>query len=172
MKYFERTFSLAAAVITIVNFIIIFPLGLSDSWFPAEFIISMEVPTKLVLVTILELSLAYAFGRAFALSSKLDDLHRFLIYMIVAFCSAWLSVFNLESLLMGKVASGFLEHLGLVGMIVVAWIVAATMIEGHINSAFPESATLERNKTESKITEAILVQATAYIFIFLSLLAR
>ena len=167
MKNIEKILSIVAAVITIVNFLIIFPDGFKGNWIPTEFISSMEVPTKLVLVTILELALAYAFGRAFSLSCKLDDLHRFLIYMIVAFCSAWLSVFNIEMLLMGKQASGILGYLGFFFMIFVAWVVASTMIEGHIKNIMPE-----KEKADPKTKEAVLFQGIAYIFIFISMLTR
>jgi hypothetical protein len=172
MKNIEKILSITAAIITVVNFIIIFPDGLKDNWLPATFISSMEVPTKLVLVTILELSLAYAFGKAFAHSFHLDDLHRFLVYMIVAFCSAWLSVFNIEMLLMGRQAIGFFEYLGFFGMIVVAWVVASIMIEGHIKNRMPESTPIEKGTSLPETNEAITFQAVAYVFIFISMLTR
>ena len=172
MKNIERTLSIIASLITIANFLIIFPHGIKEDWLPVETIASMEIPTKLVLVTVLELALAYAFGRAFSLTCRLDDLHRFLVFMVVAFCSAWLSVFNLEVLLVGKQASGFLGYLGFFGMLVIAWFVAAVMIDGHIKNVIPDAAETESTKTHPLVNEAIAFQGIAYLFIFVSLLAR
>lgn len=165
MEQTERTLSIIAALITITNFIILLPNGSSIEWVPVEIISSLAVPTKLVLVAILELSLAYAFGIIFSLSCKLDELHRFLVYMIASFCSAWLSVFNLEILLVSKITTGVGGFIGLALMLIVAFAIAATMIEGHLKRVVKTDVT-------KKVQEAINVQGIAYVFIFISLIFR
>lgn len=166
MTPFERALTFAAAIVTIGNFVVVFPAAVVESWVPLEVVSAMTVPTKLVIVTFLELALAHAFGRLFGLGSQLHELNKFLLYVLVAVLSAWLSVFNLESLLIGRVISGLAEHFGFAVMLVITWLVASIMIDGHVKLVSAD------DEASENVTTAVTIQGIAFLFIFISLMFR
>ncbi len=157
-----------SSIITIVNSTYALPLRWLDLLATERkiaAIAAMQVPAKLVLVSILELSLAYAFGRAFGAACRADKLNRMIIFLVVSILSAWMSLFNIEVLLIGHTVSGFLEHALLFMLLFFAWALASVLISGHINLM------AKTNKQEN--TEAgISIQGIAFIVIFLSLIFR
>ena len=167
MKKVESNLSLIAAIITIINFIIVMPGAISESWIPLDIAKAISLPTKVVLVTILEISLAYAFGRLFASAHPLDEVTKFVCFVTIAITSAWISIFNIESLLIGRVVSGFGEYFGLFIMLIIAWGVASAMISGHIQKSHGQS-----EETAEDTKGGILIQGLSYLFIFTSLIFR
>jgi len=161
MTGLERVVSIIAGIITIGNAVMVFPqFSASDSNNVAlEVIQDMMVPARVVITTVLEVSLAYFFGRLFVRMAIASATLAWLGWSIIAIFSAWVSLFNLEYVLIGSGASGFGGHLLLFVLLLVVAVVAVHFIEVHFRAA----------KAPNGITNnAMTVQGLAFLFIFIA----
>lgn len=105
----ERILTILASLITLFNFLLT-PVGVTKIGFSLGIVTSLQsmtVSTRSALLLILEASLAYIFGFLFMKACSIMSMIRFLLYVIIAVVSAWISIFNIEQILMGVPINSF-----------------------------------------------------------------
>lgn len=165
MKGTERTLTLIASVITILNFSITFPYILDGSL--NKIIIDlrgMGIPLRMVATTILEVCLGYAFGFLFRISAKLGSLIlSLMVFSIIGIISAWVSIFNLEKILVGFTITSFAGLINFAFLVGPCCFLAIFFIEGHF---------AEINLDEYIYRMGITTQGISFLLIYLSLFSR
>jgi hypothetical protein len=121
------------------------------------FIQAMAVPIRVVLVIILQSTVAWSFGLLFRRVLYKNDLLHLLAIIVIAPISAWVTIFNIQYVLMGKVVSNFGDYLVLFISACLAGGLSALFIYVHF---FPK---------EKKIANfVVIVQSFALGLIFIA----
>ena len=94
VSWTERCLNIASATFTLTN--AAFALQLFAQPATPDFAATMAVESRIVLFIILECSPAHAFGFLLKQSAGLEEAWVFVLFIVIAFCSAWVSLFNVQ----------------------------------------------------------------------------
>jgi len=160
IHYFERALAVMASFITIVQLGIALPslVGIQIPIITTK-LLDLILPTRIVIVVILEFAFAHIFGYFFGWASKSGHTpFTVFAYVSVSMISAWVSLFNVQVILWGKTIRGSSNLLGLFPVICIAAIIDVYFAQSHI-----------QNNEGNLLIFAMASQAAAFLILYASL---